>query len=252
MDEKKLADILVWNDRTTEYIMALLRKVSQHKEVVIFGAGTGGKQTLQLLEAHNAGEKVKAFSDNNTGKIGACYCGRLVLSPVEVVQLYKNSLILVSSTAFDVIKNQLIKLNIEEKNIYFFQPAGISLNENEDKKFIKDNLGKFEAVYERLADEESKLVYCSILNYRISKSVEWLDNMRDVILPECEQYFDKRLLKEYSFEKAFVDAGACIGDTWDNFCREFPDWTGKYYFLEANPDIYQKLYVKVEGAKQVA
>lgn len=49
--------------------------------------------------------KVKAFSDNNRDKIGTVYFGLPVIQPTEIVKKYKNCLMLISSTVYDLIRN---------------------------------------------------------------------------------------------------------------------------------------------------
>lgn len=86
-------------------------------------------------------------------------------------------------------------------------------------------------------DDESKELFASLLKYRICKKQEILDEIRRYVLPEKEQYFDKRLLDLYSFSTGFVDAGAYTGDTLAEFITNYPDWQGMYYCFEADPEI---------------
>ena len=237
----RLRDILDWNDKTREYIDEMLAKAAKYRQIVIFGAGIGGKQTFELLEQHGMSDRVMAFSDNSAEKQGNDYCGKPILRAEDACRDYSAALILISSTAFDTIKSQLMQLGAREEDIFFFQPAGISLQENQDKTFIEEHLAKFERVYELLADEESRSIYSSLLNYRITKDIKWLDTMRPMILEETDQYFDKRLLNHYDFDGAFVDAGAYTGDTLESFRRNFPDWRGKYYCIEAGRESYKIL-----------
>ena len=241
----RLSDVLEWTDGTKKYTERLLSKADGYENIIIFGAGIGGKQTYDLLGQYGMAEKIKAFSDNSDEKIGHDYCGLPVVQPSEICRSYVPALILVSSTAYDVIKEQLVRQGVAEENIFFFQPAGISLDENYDKEFISSHLDEFEKVYGLLADDESRSVYALLLNYRISKDNKWLDFMRPLLLPEKDQYFDKRLLDRYDFSSVFIDAGAYTGDTLESFMRNFPDWRGKYYCIEAGKESFQTLCTKL-------
>ncbi len=65
--------------------------------------------------------------------------------------------------------------------------------------------------------------------------------MKWAVDKEEHQYFDRELLRGYSFENGFVDAGAYVGDTVDSFFRHFPGWNGNYYCFEAEADIFHEL-----------
>ncbi len=245
LDKEHLEDLLEWIDGTQKYEKDLLDKTEQYDEIIIFGAGIGGSQTYELLQKHGQENKVKAFSDNNSNKIGKNYLGKRVIAPEEI-KTANNILVLVSSTAFDLISKQLIEMGIDKNNIYYFQPAGVSLTQGSDMMFIRENLDKFENVYEQLADEKSKKIYRCLLNYRISKSNKYLEEMDDCIDKEEEQYFDKELMSSYSFCEGFIDAGAYIGDTIEHFYTHFPQYEGKYYCMEAGEEIYARLCKAIE------
>lgn len=221
----------------------LLTKADSYEDIIIFGAGFGGADTYELLKNTDRHKnKVKAFSDNNKDKIGKMYCGLPVINPVEIASLYKKALVLVSSTAFDIIKKQLIEMGIFEYNIFFFQPYGLSLaGGGTDREYVKDNIDSLSWVYDRLMDKESKELFTSLLKYRICKKQEILDGIRKYVLPEKEQYFDKRILDGYFFSTGFVDAGAYTGDTLTEFLANYPDWSGTYYCFEADPEIADSL-----------
>ena len=243
----RLSDVLEWTDRTKEYTGRLLNKAAGYEDIIIFGAGIGGKQTYDLLGQYGMAEKIKVFSDNSEEKIGHAYCGLPVVKPSEICRSYASALILVSSTAYDVIKEQLVRQGAAEDDIFFFQPAGISLDENYDKDFISSHLDEFEKAYGLLADDESRSVYALLLNYRISKDSKWLDLMRPLLLLERDQYFDRRLLDSYDIGSVFIDAGAYTGDTLESFMRNFPDWRGKYYCIEAGKESFKTLCTRLDN-----
>ncbi len=250
MKEEPLRDILDWTDGTKEYENNLLMKACAFQEIVIFGAGIGGKMTLELLRKHRAGEKVKAFCDNNPEKVGRSYIGLPVISDMDIRDRFIDALVIVSSTAYDQIKKQLMNLQIEESHMYYFQPAGVSLEDDQDIMHVRKNMEKFEAVYDALADEKSKRIFQYLLNYRISKSISWLEKMEPLIDKEEDQYFDCGILKDYVFKDGFVDAGAYIGDTIASFYRHYPGWEGYCYCLEAGKDNYMEMCRNIEAMDQ--
>ena len=251
MRKEKLQDLLEWVDGTEGYIRDLLQKVSGYGSVIIFGAGIGGKRTMELLKNNGYEGKIRAFSDNNEGKIGTWYEGYPIVAPDNILENCSGTfIILISSTAFKVISQQLSCLGIDEESIYFFQPAGISLEDNKDMEFIKREIVNFETVYDMLADEKSKIIYKSLLNYRITKKQSWLDEMEAFIDREELQYFDHEILKGYCWGEGIVDAGAYTGDTINNFYKFFPDAKGEYYCFEAVKTIYDQLCMNIDYGRR--
>lgn len=64
------------------------------------------KKLQELLRAHNEEGRVRAFCDNNEMKTGACYLGLPVMSSEEMKGRWPDALVIISSTAYDVIKEQ--------------------------------------------------------------------------------------------------------------------------------------------------
>lgn len=242
----KLKEILDF-DHEVDYIRQLIDRINLYNEVVIFGAGIGGKITLDILNTYKCINKMKIFSDNNPNKIKTDYNGYLVVEPQKILDYVKKPLVLVSSTAFDKIVEQLKAYGIQANDIYYFQPAGLSDKKNEDKKYISSNLERFEWIYDKLKDSKSKRIFVSLLNYKMSKDIKYLDTMKEDIDTEENQYFDKNLLlTNRQFQGGFVDAGAYTGDTMEAFYRNFPEYTGIYYCFEAGQEIYKRLLSNVE------
>lgn len=236
----ELETLLLWDDGTEEYKRKLFRKIEAYESIIIFGAGIGGKITLDLLLGKGYRDKVKAFSDNNKNKLNTIYYDFPVIRPEVIKEYGEKPLIVVSSTAYNIILKQLVGMGINEKDVYYFQPAGISVNSDNDVQFIKEHIVEFETVYDLLADNISKNIYSNLLNYRISKNEIWLEKMKDLIDDEADQYFDIDIFKSYKFDE-FVDGGGYDGDTLNNFYRHYPQWQGIYYCLEASRKIYIKL-----------
>lgn len=239
MQDGRLRDLLIWDDGTDKYERELIDKVSEYGRVIIFGAGIGGRKTLELLNKHGMGELVVGFSDNDGEKINREYLGLPVFPPSELFGI--NCLILISSTAFQMIARQLQEIGISKEWLFYFQPAGMSLQPSEDIKFIRDNIEKFEYAYNLLEDEKSKNIFLYLVNYRITKDMIWLEHMEDLVDAEESQYFDEKILQDYDFEDGFVDAGAYIGDTLEQFYLHYPAWQGVYYCIEASNVMLPKL-----------
>ena len=246
--EKKLLNELDFNNEI-DIVSLMLERAKMVDDIVIFGAGIGGKITIDILEKENLGQKVNYFSDNNLSKIGTTYCGREVIKPLEIKErTFGKRLILISSTAYDVISKQLVDAGIEREELYYFQLAGLSIDTDE-KDYIWEHIEDFEYAYNLLRDEKSRIIYRCILNYRISKRNKYLEELSEYIDSEENQYFDVDLLNRYNFETGFVDAGAYTGDTIYQMNRHFPNFSGEYFAFEAGKEICAQLVKNCQESK---
>lgn len=113
----------------------------------------------------------------------------------------------------------------------------------------RDWLAKYEArlqkVYCQLADDASRSVFSSVLNYKLSGKPQYLWQC------ETERFKDLQQLLKPGSRESYLDLGAYDGDT----IREFLKLTGGSYgeitAVEADRRNYRKLCAKTEGLKNV-
>ena len=184
------------------------------------------------------------FCDNDPKKQESKYHGYDVIRSGDILH-FAPVLVLVSSTAYNVIKSQLIEQGVNGSDIYWFQPARLDVNpdgENQDRSFIRENLSKFSSVYAMLADEKSREIYRAILNYRITKDVAYLESALSLMDSEQDQYFDGEILTPQLMEDGgFVDVGAYTGDTVRSLFRHYPGYKGFCYCFEAAEFLQEEL-----------
>lgn len=90
---------------------------------------------------------------------------------------------------------------------------------------------KWRAVYERLADLESKRVFDDVLHYRLTADPNVL--IRYTFRPQ-DQYFEDFMQFD---REVFVDAGGFNGDTTEQFCLRYPNYQKVYLFEPSNKNI---------------
>ena len=104
------------------------------------------------------------------------------------------------------------------------------------RAFFEENREKFEFVYDRLADEESKRVFENIINFKISGKVKYLYSSTE---SDKNRIYNNIL--QLKKDEIIVDMGAYDGDT----IREFTAFTdGSYkhiYALEPDEKNFKKL-----------
>ena len=113
------------------------------------------------------------------------------------------------------------------------------------REYIAENEAKFDEVYSRLADEESKRVYLDILSFKVSGKIEYL--LRS--FGEKNKVYSEIL--KLTDNEEIIDLGAYDGDT----IREFTAATnGKYKHITAlEPDAksYKKLLKNTDGMENL-
>lgn len=237
-----LLDNLNMEDGTARMISECILQAQKHERIVAFGAGVGGKTLYNLLKKNGLDDRLIAWSDNNELKFGKTYMSdRLeVIRPFELVDRFgKNICVFVSSSAYDLIKAQLLGYGINGDNIYLFNFAFMDL-EYTDCEFISDHMIDFERAYQKMADDKSKRIFEFILNYKITKNIEWLERMQPLVDDEYYQYFDEGLFN-FIKEESILDVGAYTGDTFEKFNNIYQEnWNG-YYGFEADKIIYEEL-----------
>jgi FkbM family methyltransferase len=89
---------------------------------------------------------------------------------------------------------------------------------------IREHLDAWVALYEQLADEQSRQTLRDTLLFRLTANPRY---MRDYRVRTDEQYFEQFM--GYTRE-VFVDAGGYDGDTTEAFCKRYPDYRKVFFF----------------------
>lgn len=172
----------------------------------------------------------------------------LIIPPSSLMGVVgKNATIIISSSAFDTIRDQLIRYGFKRNRIFLFNFAFMNLSYT-DKSFIWDHISDFQRVYDRMGDDKSRRIYTNLLNYKITKDECYLQALKPDVDDEEFQYFDKNLFS-FRSDDIFLDVGAYIGDTLESFIHVYLNGFRKYYAFEADEEIYIRLQNKVEQLK---
>lgn len=94
----------------------------------------------------------------------------------------------------------------------------------DQRNCIERRLSEWAALYERLADAESRQTLLDVVRYRLTADADYMQNYSVRIQ---EQYFEDFMA--YSRE-VFVDAGGFDGDTTEAFCQRYADYQRVYLF----------------------
>lgn len=212
------------------------------KPIAVYGMGNGSQRIIETIERF--GGKISEVFASDDFVRGHSFLGHKVLKYSQVCEKYDDFIVVLgfASHLDDVIEN--IKLINSQHPVYApdIPVAGSGLFTID---YVRENEEKFDFVYSRLADEESRRVYLSILNYKISGKIQYL---LDTFCDKEEVY---RSILKLTQNETIVDMGAYDGDT----IREFLSFTdGKYdriYALEPDAKNYKKLLANTQGMENV-
>ena len=184
---------------------------SESRPIIVYGMGNGADKLIQRFSEY--GIKIADFFASDGFVRGHYFHGYRVKSFSEIKETYKDFVIVLSfASNRDEVIDMLSKIDREYE--MYVPDMPISSGEYFDCDFYNRHYREIVAAYNRLADETSRDIFASVINYRLSGKMSYL----------LEYYSEKqekyRLLPSDSIE-VFVDAGAYNGDT----ARE-----GIYYF----------------------
>lgn len=198
-------------------------------EVIIYGCGRGAEGAIKLLNKYNI--PIQCIIDKDKNKQGKFYLEIPIMSLENMIQKYKNVNfgILIASPKYEKEIITYLENYINKYRIYSFECELYYLctfNIEEYKKYLSENLDKFEELYFTLHDELSKKTLEKVIKGRLSGE---LDYFRDVFTHK--QYFCDDIIK-LTEEEIIVDVGASCGDTLKDIVNYTNKKFKKIYCLE--------------------
>lgn len=91
---------------------------------------------------------------------------------------------------------------------------------------FQNNRNKYEWIYGLLRDEQSKLEFWKITNFRLSSNLTFMDGFTDA---QYRQYFEDFLVLETQ-DEVFIDVGGFDGATSLEFIKRCPNYAGVHIF----------------------
>ncbi|MCX5848796.1 MAG: FkbM family methyltransferase [Deltaproteobacteria bacterium] len=164
------------------------------------------------------------------------FLGKPILKMTEIP---KESMV-VSAVIFVVPLTALIKLQnhgfacLDYFN--FCKYSGVALKEidflRESREDIERNLHKYERLYDRLEDKDSKDVLSKLINFRASSDLNYMRGFENA---QDRQYFEDFL--ELKPGEVFIDAGGFDGQTTIEFIKRCPEYKTIYIFEPASKNV---------------
>lgn len=223
-----------FND-TYDFVGNFIQQIqAEQKKVVLFGTGYCLSLFIDLM--HENQIEVIALCDNDSTKYGQFIHGIEVRSWDSLQKEEESFQVVISTSHFDEIKDQL-RAKCFGGKIYHLPMEAYYKNTIYGKNFLVQHQEEFQRVYNLLADDTSKQVFINVLKHNIS-----LDNRyyKEIEGLEITGYFGTELFHNQE-EEIIIDGGAFIGDTLKEFFTDPTRKLTEYIAYEPDTESFEKL-----------
>lgn len=214
-----------------ELAQALSRKFDDSVGVAVYGAGdTAERWFAPFLEGDVMPD---CFIDDTPGKAGTLLYGKPVISFEEAHEECKSFLILLGSMvprSKDIMADSLRKDPIE----------GACVCREWDEYVFCKHAEKILSVFDLLEDDISKATYANMILTRMGEAAQNQELTFD------RQYFGIPEFAEANFDEVFVDCGAYVGDTLEQFLFARSGVFKKVYAFEPVEKSFNAMRARVE------
>lgn len=230
----------------TNLMESRLQKLkSEKKPVVLFGAGDCGKSYYELMEQNHI--EVLCFCDDDTSKQKRGFMGGGVISVSELSLMNGEFYILLSSYGPGKLIKRLKKVDqsllkrVLHTDFYLYE-NGLNYYD-----FYLQHEKEIRNAYCLLRDEKSKKTFVNLLNYKISRDLALIEEIREDL---DLQYFDPEVI-QFSEGEVFLDLGAYNGDTVLRFCHEVKNKYKEIIALEPDKQNFDCLVKNTSNIKRL-
>ena len=215
------------------------------KPVVLYGTGDGADKVLARLA--ETGVPVSSIFASDEFVRGQQFHGFTVQAYSELLASREKVIVLIAfaSELPDVMERFYKLASVHET--YAPHVPVFSGEETVTPAWIKKYETKLLAVYDRLADAVSRETFASVLNYKLSGKLSYLQACT------TNRTEDMRTIFSFGREETYLDLGAYNGDTVQEFLQLTHGCYKKIIALEPDPKNYKKLtdYVRQYELKNV-
>ena len=203
------------------------------KPVVLYGTGDGADKVLARLA--ETGVPVSGIFASDEFVRGQQFHGFTVRTYSELLALRETVIVLIAfaSELPDVLERFYKLASVHET--YAPHVPVFSGEETVTAAWIKKYERELQTVYERLADAVSRETFASVLNYKLSGKLSYLQACT------TNRAEDLRTIFSFGGEEMYLDLGAYNGDTVQEFLQLTRGRYKKIVALEPDPKNYKKL-----------
>lgn len=211
----------------------------ERRPIVVYGMGNGADKLFDRFEKYGI-TVAEVFASDGFVR-GHSYRGYKVLSFSDIKEKYSDFVIVLS---FASNRSEVIEMfsDIDKKHDMYIPDMPVAnIEEYFDREFYNANYDRIRAVYDMLADDESKNIYSAVLNYKLTGRLSYL-------LDSCSDKAEMYSLISNKKIRSVIDAGAYNGDTAREAEEYFPSLES-IYAIEPDKRNFKKLSKYAEESK---
>lgn len=193
-----------------ETVTSVWEKLKQtEKPIVMYGMGDGAEKIMKVMEGFDI--KPKEFMASDEFVRGHSFLGYQVRKLSEIREMYEDFVIVVCfGSNLPSVTSRLYEL--AEKYELYAPDVPVVGDGIFDGSYIAENEDKIKRVRKMLADDKSREVFDTLINYKLSGDIN--------ILRSCETPLEEaEAMLKIGKSETYVDLGAYNGDTIDRFLR---------------------------------
>lgn len=215
---------------------------AETRPIFIYGMGDGAEKIMRVFQEKKI-PLAGIFASDDFVR-GHSFAGYKVRKLSEIEEQVEDFVIVLAFAAgYQSLVDKLIDISKRHPLLVPDVPvAGSGLFTYE---YCLEHAQELEEVYQMLADEESKRVYASILNFKISGNMQYL---LDVVTPKAEIY---RKIIHLTPNEVYVDLGAYNGDTIQEVLQFTHEKYIRIYAMEPDRKNFKKLCKSIDGLHYV-
>ncbi len=208
------------------------------KPVVIYGMGDGALKIMRVMERYNIPLRGIFASDGFVR--GHSFEGFPVKHLADMEEEFGEFIILMAFAIHDAPTTEMIH-RIAEKHEFYAPDVPVAGDNLFTMDFYREHQKEFEEVYSWLADEQSRIVYRDILNFKVSGKLPYLTHCET---PVEEAYAN---IIRPDGQEDYADLGAYKGDTIQELLRFTDGQIQSICAFEPDRKNYKKLCLNVEA-----
>lgn len=204
-----------------------------NKQIWIWGAGN----TAQLYQEgfkrlEDESFIIEGYIDNDSSKAGKSFNGKKVISPEELKTSEDVCVLIctIRSEVIDEVSKQLDQIGVDW---YLIDDVILKMHRTEVLK-----------CYDLMSDEQSKNIYANIIMWRIT------GKKTAVEMEQSSQYFSIDCFSGERPDEVFVDCGAYIGDTIEEYIKQKNGIFNKIIAFEPDASNFEKLNSQVTAERK--
>jgi len=233
----KIFDLEVLQSQGDALLLSKLAVIKDTvKTIVLFGAGSAGRLSKNILNAH--GIYPAYFTDNTPERWHTQLDGTPVIPPASLRGI-KNVFVIICCWDFGGITQQLQQMQVTEYDETLYA-AFLAM---QNRECYRSNIEKILSLADQLADDRSRLVLLGLIEHAFSLNYEILKNIYD----QDQYFFDPRFFIRPG--DTVIDGGAFIGDTVAEIILRFGRSFKAIHCFEPNIENYNCLvkYIGEQG-----